>query len=279
MPAAAAPSVRPPDRRELLRYAVGIVVVVAAITSQYVVPVLWAPSRLVYDNLAGDVAVVYGIPIVAFALLVGAAPLRTWSSRPRQAAVEGPGWYGVMGLLAFLVTLVLAIVYEVVDPHALQLLDRPNPALRAAAGDPWFFVGFSFVVGAFEETIFRGWIFGFWRGRTASWLPPAILSSALFAGLHIYYGTTYGIAAPLIFPTLFLIGFAFAATYRSTGGNLVAPAALHGANDAAAYLTLISLTAGTDLHWGLLLGGALVGLVGTLGRRATAFGADRGSGW
>jgi membrane protease YdiL (CAAX protease family) len=267
------------DRRARARYAVGVAVVVGAIASQYVVPAIWPASLLVYGSLAGDVAIVYGIPIVAFALLVGADPIRNWAAHLRQAAVEGPGWYGVMGLLAVLVTFVLALVYVAFDPHALQLLERPNPALRAAAGDPWFFVGFSFVIGALEETIFRGWIFGFWRGRTPSWLAPAILSSALFAALHIYYGTTYGIAAPLIFPTLFLLGFAFAATYRATGGNLVVPAALHGAYDAAAYLTLVSLAAGTDLHWGLLLGGALVGLVGTLGRRPAFVAKDRGTGW
>jgi membrane protease YdiL (CAAX protease family) len=252
-----------------VRYAIGVAVVVLAISSQYFVPEAWPASRLVYGSLVGDLAVVYGLPVVAFALLVGRGPLEGWRANPRRAAVVGPAWYGAMGLLAVVVTVGLAIVYEVLDPGALQLLSRPNPALQAAAGDPWFFVGFSFVVGAFEETIFRGWVFGFWYGRTASWLPPAILSSALFAALHVYYGTTYGLAAPLIFPTLFLIGFAFAATYRSTGGNLVVPAALHGANDAAAYLTIISLAAGTDLHWGLVLGGAVVALVYYLYRQST----------
>jgi len=248
-------------RGALARYAVGVATVVLAITSQYFVPELWPASRLVYGSLAGDVAIVYGVPVVVFSLLVGAGPLRGWRANLRRASVEGPGWYGAMALAAVVVTLTLAVVYEVVDPGALKLLERPNPALQAAAGDPWFFVGFSFVVGAFEETIFRGWVFGFWAGRSASWLWPAVLSSALFAGLHVYYGTTYGIAAPLIFPTLFLVGFAFAATYRACGGNLVVPAALHGANDAAAYLTLVSLVAGTVMHWLLILGGGLAGLL------------------
>jgi len=254
----------PPEaagRASVARYAVGVAVLVLAVTSQYFVPSLWPASRLVYGTLAGDLAVVYGLPVVAFALLVGPGPLRGWRTDLHRASVVGLGWYGALGLLAFLLTVVLAVVYEVVDPGALQLLERPNPALQAAAGNPWFFVGFSFVVGAFEETLFRGWVFGFWKGRTASWLTPALLSSALFAGLHVYYGTTYGIAAPLIFPTLFLLGLAFAATYRSCRGNLVVPALLHGANDAAAYLTLVSLAAGVDLHWTLLLVGGLVGLL------------------
>ncbi len=243
------------------RYAIGVAVLVAAVVSQYVLPSLWPASRVLYGNLAGDVAVVYGLPVVAFAVLVGPGPLRAWRRSPGLAAVEGLGWYGTMSLLALVLTIALGVVYEVLDPGALQLLNRPNPALEAAVGNPWFFVGFSFVIGAFEETIFRGWVYGFWEGRTARWTTPALLTSLLFAGVHIYYGTTYGAAAPLIFPSLFLLGFAFAATYHATGGNLVVVALLHGATDAAAYLTLVSVGAGEALHWGLVLVGALVALI------------------
>jgi len=256
----------PAGRRTVGRYSLGVVVVVLAITSQYFVPDLWPASRAVYGTLAGDVAIVYVLPVAAFAVLLGKAPLQGWRSSLPRSAATGLGWYGAMGLLALVVTVVLAVAYEIVDPAALKLLERPNPALQAAAGDPWFFVGFSFVVGAFEETIFRGWVFGFWDGRSAPWTVPALLSSALFAAVHLYYGVTYGAAAPLIFPTLFLLGFAFAATYHYSGGNLVVPAALHGANDAAAYLTIISMAAGADLHWALVLGGAAVGLAYYLGR-------------
>jgi membrane protease YdiL (CAAX protease family) len=245
----------------LARYAVGVAVVVLAIASQYFVPQSWPASRAVYGSLLGDVAVVYVLPVAAFAGLVGGGPLRGWRANLGKAGVVGLGWYGALEVLAVVVTVSVAIVYAVFDPDALKLLGRPNPALQAAASDPWLYVGFSFVVGAFEETIFRGWVFGYWVGRRVAWVVPAVLSSALFAGLHVYYGTTYGVATPLILPTLFLVGFAFAATYRSTGGNLVVPAVLHGANDAAAYLTLISLAVGTAVHWTLILGGALVGLV------------------
>jgi membrane protease YdiL (CAAX protease family) len=260
----------PNERGKVARYAIGVAVVVFAIASQYFVPQHWPASGVVYYSLTGDLAIVYGLPIVAFALLVGVGPLRNWRANPRQATIQGLGWYGATGLLALAVTVVLAIVYELLDPAALNLLSKPNPALQSAVSDPWFWVGFSFVIGALEETIFRGWIFGFWTGRTSSWLTPAILSSALFAAVHLYYGTTYGLAALLIFPTLFLLGFAFAATYRYSGGNLLVVSVLHGANDAAAYLTLVSFVAGTVLRYGLILVGALVGLVYYLGARSAS---------
>ena len=184
---------------------------------------------------------VYGVPILTFSLLVGGGPLRDWNRRMGLATWHGLRFYGLLTILALVVIFVLTIVYEIVDPAALQLLNRPNPALQQATGDPWFFVGFSFVIGAFEETIFRGFIFGYWRDRSGPWMVPAVWTSVVFAGVHLYYGTTYGAAAPLIFPGLFLLGFAFAATYRFSGGNLVVPAVLHGAHDAAAFLTLVSL--------------------------------------
>jgi membrane protease YdiL (CAAX protease family) len=258
------------DRGKVARYAVGVAVVVLAISSQYFVPQAWPASRIVYHSLAGDLSIVYGLPILAFSLLVGVGPLRNWRANPRRAIIQGLGWYGATGLLALAVIIVLAIVYELFDPAALNLLSKPNPALQSAASDPWFWVGFSFVVGALEETIFRGWIFGFWTGRTDSWFTPAILSSALFAAVHVYYGTTYGLGALLIFPTLFLLGFAFAATYRYSGGNLVVVAALHGANDGAAYVTLVSPAAGTDLRYGLILVGAIVGFVYYLRSRSAS---------
>ncbi len=248
----------------LARYFLGVAITVLAIVSQYFVPQLFPAADILYGNLPGDVFIVYGIPIIAFALLVGGAPLRDWGHRMRVATWQGLRFYGLLTLLAILVVLVLTVIYEAVDPAALQLLNRPNPALQQASGDPWFFVGFSFVVGAFEETIFRGFMFGYWRDRSGRWMVPAVWTSVVFAGVHLYYGTTYGIAAPLIFPSLFLMGFAFAATYRFSRGNIVVPAVLHGAHDAAAFLGVVSYgwgIVGLVLTYLIVLVGALIGLV------------------
>lgn len=243
------------------RYAIAVGVTVAAIVSQYVVPTVFPPSQLVYGSLAGTLAVVYGVPVVAFALLVGGTPLRDWRARMGRAAWEGLRWYGLLFLLATVLVVLLTAIYAAVDPDALKLLNRPNPVLAQAASNPWFYVAFSFVIGAFEETIFRGWIFGYWRDRGVRWFGPAVWTSALFAGVHLYYGVTYGAAAPLIFPTLFLAGFAFAATYTFSGGNLVVPAVLHGVNDATAFLVLVNPVAGVALRLLIVFVGAVIGLI------------------
>jgi membrane protease YdiL (CAAX protease family) len=243
------------------RYAAGVAITIVAVLSQYFVPELWPASLVVYGSLLGDVLVVYGVPIAAFALLVGAAPLRRWRASLGTAAWEGLRWYGLLSLLALGVVLVLTVVYEVVDPAALKLLSRLNPVARAASGDPWFYVAFSFPAGACEEVIFRGWWFGAWRTRGRGWLGPATWTSAVFAAVHVYYGTTYGVAAPLVYPVLFLLGFALAATYQFSGGNLLVPALLHGEYDASAFLALISEEAGLIARYVPVLVGAVVGLV------------------
>jgi membrane protease YdiL (CAAX protease family) len=254
-----------PRPAPLERYALGVVITVFAVVSQYFVPSLVPASLLLYGNLLGSVAIVYGVPIVAFALLVGGAPLRDWDHRMGLAAWQGLRFYGLLMLLSLLVFLALTIVYEVLDPGALQVLQQPSPPLEQAAGNPWFWVGFSFVAGAAEEVIFRGFIFGYWRDRPGNWIGPALWTSAVFAGVHLYYGITYGAASPLVYPTLFLLGFAFAATYRFSGGNLVVPAALHGAHDALAFFELVSKDLALVLSYLLIFVGAVIALVDYLG--------------
>jgi membrane protease YdiL (CAAX protease family) len=243
------------------RYALGVASTILDVVSQYFVPQLWPATRVVYGNLAGSLLVVYGIPVVVFSALVGAGPLRNWKERMALAGWRGLQWYGGLSVVALVVAIVLAIVYAAVDPSALHLLSRKNPALVQAESDPWFYIGLSFLVGAFEETIFRGWIFGYWRDRRGSWLVPATWTSAVFAGVHLYYGITYGAASPLVYSSLFLTGFAFAAAYRFSGGNLVVPALLHGFHDAAAYFSLISAEGSVLLEWIVILVGCLFALI------------------
>ncbi len=251
----------PPTGRSVAGYATAVTITVVAILSQYFVPPLLPLARPLYSTLLGDLAVVYGIPIVACLVLIGGGPLRHAGRLNGLATVEGLRWYGALTVVSLAVVVVLTAIYGVVDPGALHLLDRTNPALAQAAGDPVLYIALSFAVGAIEETIFRGWIYGFWVARRGSWLVPAVATSVLFAGVHLYYGTTYGIAAPLIFPTLFFLGFAFAATFRASGGNLVVVALLHGAFDASAFLTLINYDAGVVARYVPVLVGMLLFVV------------------
>ena len=252
----------PGPRPSHARYAAAILITVAAVLSQYVVPVVAPVTAAAYGYLWSGLLIVYGIPIGAFALLVGAAPLRGWATGPARASVEGLRWFGLFSLLAIGVLLAEVIVYAIVDPHALTFASRPNPVLEGARPDPWFWIGFSFVIGALEETIFRGWIFGYWvRSSTGPWIGAAIGSSLLFAGVHLYYGFTYLAAAPLFFPQLFLLGLSFAVARRYSNGNLIVISLLHGTNDAAAFLTLVNGEAALLLRYGPVLVGLVLALV------------------
>jgi membrane protease YdiL (CAAX protease family) len=251
-----------------LAYGVCVVVTVFAILSQYFLPEAIPALQPIYGNFFGDLFVVYGVPILAFAALVGARPIAGFVENTGTAVVQGLAWYGVLSLVAIVVTIALTIAYLVVDPAALKLLNNTTPVIQAASGDPWFWVVFSFVIGLVEELIFRGWIFGYWlRKDPGRWLWHAGWTSALFAGVHLYYGQTYGAAAPLIFPSLFLLGFAFAATMRASGGNILIVGILHGANDAIAFYSLISNDQALAWHYGIVLIGAAVALSLYLWRR------------
>ncbi|MCI4368161.1 MAG: CPBP family intramembrane metalloprotease [Thermoplasmata archaeon] len=245
------------------RYLLALLITVLAIVSQYFVPELLPALRPVYAHEVSALLVVYGLPIAAFALLVGVAPLRRWRANLPSSSVEGLRWYGLFSLLTLIVLFILGVLYELLDPSALALLTRPNPVLAGAASDPWFWIAFSFVIGAVEETIFRGWVFGYWLTRAPSdWKLHALWTSALFAGVHLYYGVTYLAAAPLQYSTLFLAGLGFAYAVRYSGGCLVIVALLHGADDASAFLAgTVSPVAGDALHYGLILLGLLFALI------------------
>jgi membrane protease YdiL (CAAX protease family) len=255
-------------------YAIGVAATVLVILSQYVIPYgrffRHISQSPIFLEFVGS-GLVYGIPILVFAALVGARPLSRFVARSGRAALESFRWYGLLSLLAIAVGIALVILYTVFDPSALGLLNKPNPALEGASSDPWFYVGFSFLVGFAEETIFRGWIFGYWLARgTSRWALHAVWTSFLFAGVHVYYALTYGPVAPISFATLFLLGFAFAAAVRYSGGNLLLVSLLHGLNDATAYLGIVSQSAALALHYGVILIGVIIAIVLVVRGRARA---------
>ena len=242
-------------------YVVALVASVFAILSQYFLPQSVPALDPVYGSFFGDLFVVYGVPILAFALLVGSRPLAGFVENTGRAVVQGLAWYGVLSLVALVVLIGLTIVYLAVDPSALSQLTKETPVIQNAKSDPWFWVVFSFIIGLVEELIFRGWVFGYWLVRSPNrWVAHATWTSALFAGVHLYYGQTYGSVAPLVIPPLFFLGFAFAAAVRASGGNLIVVGILHGVNDAVAFYSLVNPNSAVAIHYLIVLLGGAIGL-------------------
>lgn len=261
----------PPDRAHeptpvkvapLAGYFAAVAITVLAILSQYFLPQLVPVVRPAYHLLATDLLIVYAIPILAFVVLVGVQPLRRFFSNPGSAAVEGLRWYGAMSLLGLLAAFTIVAVLAAVDPSAISALSKLSPPLAAAESDPWFWVAFSFVIGIVEETIFRGWIFGYWLLRSPSqWFVHAVWTSLLFASMHLYYGNTYGFASGVAFAELFFAGLGFAFAVRYSRGNLLVVGLLHGAHDALSFSTLVWKPYGEDVYYLLILAGVIVFVV------------------
>ncbi|MCI4352249.1 MAG: CPBP family intramembrane metalloprotease [Thermoplasmata archaeon] len=254
------------DRRSdvapLPAYLTAVAITVVAILSQYFLPQSVPALRPLYSTLLTTLLIVYGLPIVAFLVLVGRRPLLNFFSNPGSAVVQGLRWYGLMSILGLIAAFAIIAAVASLDPTALPQLNKPNPALTEAASNPWFWVAFSFVIGIVEETIFRGWIFGYWLVRRPSqWVVHAAWTSVLFAGVHFYYGKTYGLTSGVAFAELFFAGLAFSFAVRHSGGNLLGVGLLHGLHDALIFSTLLSQRLGTDLYYLLILVGALVALV------------------
>jgi len=262
----------PPEKTApLAAYFAAVGITVLAILSQYFLPQLVPAVRPVYATLATGLLVVYGIPILAFVLLVGFGPLRRFFSNPGSAIVEGLRWYGAMSILGLLAAFTIVAVLAAVDPSAVSQLSKLSPPLVAAESDPWFWVGFSFVIGIIEETIFRGWIFGYWLLRSPSqWFVHAVWTSLLFASMHLYYGNTYGFASGVAFAELFFAGLGFALAVRYSRGNILVVGLLHGAHDALTFSTLVWKPYGIELYYLLILAGAFIFLVVFIRQRQTA---------
>lgn len=247
-----------PSGASVGKWVVATTITALAVGSQYFVPSLFPATKFVYGSALGYL-VVYGIPILAFLGLVGIAPLRGWNREWRVASIEGFRWFGLLSLLGLLLGIALLVVYEVLDPSAVNLLSRQVPILRSAGRNIGLYVALSFAVGAIEETIFRGWVFGFWRQRRPDRIGVAAgATGLLFAGVHLYYWTTYGVIATVPLVMLALLGTAFALGVGASGGNLVVVALLHGAFDASSFYSVVNLPVGLAVHYGLVLVGLLV---------------------
>ena len=94
----------------------------------------------------------------------------------------------------------------------------------------------SFLAGFFEETYFRGFLFGqLFRNTRLGFLPAIILCSVLFASVHLYQSTDPMVLVGIL-STTFLGSVLFAWLYVEWGYNIWVPIFLHSLMNASWYI-------------------------------------------
>jgi membrane protease YdiL (CAAX protease family) len=216
-------------------YLLGVIVIFAAVYSQYFISIKGALGFLV----------VYGIPIAVTSLFFGRELLQRAGKNNKTAFKLGLGLFGALTVVGiFLSIIALAIILRF-DQQVANLLNKPNPVLDVPQDVAWIMVAVSIlVVGPAEEYLFRGFLYGgllnISKGK--HWLPLAVASSLLFAIVHGYYAVTYGAASVIPFITLVTFSSAMAVTYYWSGGNILVPAVIHGVYDAIGFLGVATTT-------------------------------------
>jgi len=236
-------------------YLFGLLVIFASAYSQYLIEEI--PPVL-------NLFIVYGIPVLTASLLLGSTIIRRAFKNILTALKFGLGFFGAFTVLGTLTATVVFLIIVVLDPTAVNLLNRPNPVLNIPPESAWIMVWVSLlVVGPVEEYIFRGFVHGGLLNlfKNRHWLSLAFVSSILFAAAHLYYATVYEIASLVLFTDLAAFGMAMACTYHLSGGNLLIPAAIHGLYDATGFIGVaVSLDVGTFLRVLMILVGIIVAI-------------------
>jgi len=149
-------------------------------------------------------------------------------------AIHLPGWRSLaMGLV---VVIVAMVALEGVN----SLLDREAPewvvALYGNVDYP-LLLALGLVVGAplFEEAFFRGFLFAGWSRSRLGVTGTIVLTSALWAAMHMQYGA-FEIAQ--IFLLGVILGYA-----RHRSGSLIVPLAMHALVNLAAHLQMMYVSA------------------------------------
>lgn len=212
-------------------YVIGVVVIFISVYSQYFIR---------YGSIAGYL-VVYGIPLLVVSLFFGRQLLRRAGKNNKDAAKFGLGLFGLLTLISLFVSVIVLAIILIFDPHAVNLLNKPNPVLNVPSNVAWLMIPISIlVVGPAEEYLFRGFIYGgllsIFKGRY--WILLAVVSSVMFASVHAYYVTTYGIASAVAIIGLITMGLTMSITYYWSGGNILMLALIHGVYDATGFLAV-----------------------------------------
>ena len=216
-------------------YFIGVVVIFLCVYSQYFIR---------YGSITGYL-VVYGIPVLVVSLLFGKQLLHRAGKNNKEAAKFGLGLFGVLTVIGLFLSIIALAVITHFDPHAANLLNKPNPVLNVPSNVAWLMIPVSIlVVGPAEEYLFRGFIYGglLSISKGKYWILLAAVSSVMFASVHAYYATTYGIASVLPFIDLITFGLAMSIAYYWSGGNILVLALIHGLYDATDFLGVATTT-------------------------------------
>jgi membrane protease YdiL (CAAX protease family) len=229
--------------RKIVSYAIATAIAAAGIISQYLIPSSWFPPGI--SGFVLDLFLVYGFGLMAFYIAFDTRPIRNFLERNKAGAREGFRWYGIFVLMGLLLAFALTAFYLAVDSSRYwDLMHKATNIQNAGASDPLFYILFSiFFVGFVEETLFRGYILGSLLTivGTRNWRTYAVLTSLLFAGVHIYYAQTYMEVSPIYYAEIAAMGLAFSYTYVLSGGNILVIALLHGGYDALSFFSLTPL--------------------------------------
>ena len=141
-----------------------------------------------------------------------------------------PGYIALgFGLMAGYYVINLLYSLLVLQPLGLDVQGDVLEQLAQLKGSVWLWLGAAVAAPLAEETFFRGFLFAGLR-RSLGWVKAAIISSLLFALMHM--------ELTAIFP-IFIIGFIFAYLYHRS--NSIWPAViLHVGNNLMA-LCVVSL--------------------------------------
>ncbi|ELZ79544.1 CAAX amino terminal protease family protein [Haloferax larsenii JCM 13917] len=127
---------------------------------------------------------------------------------------------------------------------ALNVQSGDSVIAQQGAQNPMYFLYLTVVtivlVGPAEELIFRGVVFGELR-RLWGPLPAIVLSSAVFASIHVWSFT--GAGALVSLGMVFVLGGVLAAIYEKSG-NLAVAAVVHGLFNAVQFVVSYAQTTG-----------------------------------
>jgi len=247
-------------RASAARYIAGLIVIFVCVYSQYIAQYL----GFHFDFILG-VAIVYGVPILIVTDLWGTSIIKKFFNNTLAASKFGLAFFGAFTALGIIISVVILFFLLLFNPSTVNLLSKPNPVLNVSPQFAWIMVAASIlIVGPAEEYLFRGFMFGALLEifNNAHWLVLAFASSALFAVVHLYYASTYGLASLIQFTELVTFGMAMSSTYYFSKGNLSIPSLIHGLFDATGFIGVaVSLEVGTGLRGLMILTGLIVGLI------------------